>query len=85
MVGFALSFWAMVTAGVTIVRDALSVSLLLALRLVSAAGTILLLLIFYPLWMLLPLIRSGEHIDSLYSIFMLDFCLIMPDSWSCPS
>lgn len=37
-------------------------------------------LIFYPLWigMLLPLMQTGEQIDSLYSIFVLDLCFIMP-------
>lgn len=80
MAVFALSFWAMVTAGATMARDAPSVSLPRALRLVSAAGAILQPLIFYPLWigMLLPLMRSGEQIDSLYSIFILDLCFIMP-------
>ena len=80
MAVFALSFWAMVTAGATMARDAPSISLRRALRLVSAAGAILQPLVFYPLWigMLLPLMRSGEQIDSLYSIFILDLCFIMP-------
>lgn len=80
MAVFAVSFWAMVTAGATMDRGAPSVSLPRALRLVSAAGAILQPLIFYPLWigMLLPLMRSGERIDSLYSIFILDLCFIMP-------
>ncbi|TWD57032.1 hypothetical protein FB478_1011197 [Arthrobacter sp. AG367] len=80
MAVFAVSFWAMVTAGATMDRDAPSASLPRALRLVSAAGAILQPLIFYPLWigMLLPLMRSGEQIDSLYSIFILDLCFIMP-------
>jgi hypothetical protein len=80
MAVFALSFWAMVTAGATMGRDAPSASLPRGLGIVSAAGAILQPLIFYPLWigMLLPLMRSGEQIDSLYSIFILDLCFIMP-------
>lgn len=44
-------------------------------------------LIVYPLWvgMLLPLMRTGEQIDSLYSIFILDLCFTCPPSWSYPS
>jgi hypothetical protein len=80
MAVFALSFWAMVTAGATMGRDAPFVSLPRGLGIVSAAGAILQPLIFYPLWimMLLPLMRSGEQIDSLYSVFILDLCFIMP-------
>ena len=61
-------------------RHVPSPSLSRALRIVSASGAILQPLIFYPLWigMLLPLMRSGEQIDSLYSIFILDLCFIMP-------
>jgi hypothetical protein len=77
---FALSFWAMVMAAATMHRQGPSASLSRALRIVSASGAILQPLIFYPLWigMLLPLMRSGEQIDSLYSIFILDLCFIMP-------
>ncbi|MDQ0731656.1 putative membrane protein [Arthrobacter sp. B1I2] len=80
MAVFALSFWAMVTAGATMDRGNPSVSLSRALRITSASGAMLQPLIFYPLWigMLLPLMRSGEQIDSLYSIFILDLCFIMP-------
>lgn len=80
MAVFTLSFWAMVTAGATMGRDAPSVALPHGFGIVSAAGAVLQPLIFYPLWigMLLPLMRSGEQIDSLYSIFILDLCFIMP-------
>lgn len=77
---FALAFWAMALAGAHLRRDLRTLSLPKTLRLVSASGAILQPLIFYPLWigMLLPLMRTGEQIDSLYSIFILDLCFIMP-------
>jgi hypothetical protein len=36
--------------------------------------------IIYPLWtsMLIPLVQTGEKIEFLYSIFILDLCFIMP-------
>lgn len=80
MAVFAVSFWGMVVAGATMARNSPSASLPKALRLASASCAILQPLIFYPLWigMLLTLMRAGEQIDSLYSIFILDLCFIMP-------
>ncbi len=80
MAVFALSFWAMATAGASLDRANPSVSLPRAARITSASGAILQPLIFYPLWigMLLPLMATGEQIDSLYSVFILDLCFIMP-------
>lgn len=77
---FTIVFWAMISAGAHLRRDLPKPALPKALRLVSASGAILQPLIFYPLWvgMLLPLMQSGEQIDSLYSIFILDLCFIMP-------
>lgn len=77
---FTLAFWAMVYAGAHLRRDLPRPALSKTLRLVSASGAILQPLIFYPLWigMLLPLMQTGEQIDSLYSIFVLDLCFIMP-------
>lgn len=77
---FTLSFWALIYAGATFTKETGPVALPRTLRLASAAGALLQPLIFYPLWiaMLLPLMRTGEQIDSLYSIFILDLCFIMP-------
>jgi hypothetical protein len=77
---FALSFWSLVYAGASLRSDGSRPSLSRRLRLASATGALLQPLIFYPLWiaMLLPLMNSGEQIDSLYSIFILDLCFIMP-------
>ncbi|GGH93991.1 hypothetical protein ACFFGR_09575 [Arthrobacter liuii] len=80
MAVFAVSFWGIALAGATMDRNSPSASLPTAPRLASASGAILQPLIFYPLWigMLLPLMRTGEQIDSLYSVFILDLCFIMP-------
>ena len=80
MAVFALSFWALATAGASLDRANPSVSLPRAVRITSASGAILQPLTFYPLWigMLLPLMATGDQIDSLYSIFILDLCFIMP-------
>lgn len=80
MAVFALAFWALICAGANLRRDLPKPALSKTFRLVSASGAILQPLIFYPLWigMLLPLMRTGEQIDSLYSIFILDLCFIMP-------
>lgn len=77
---FALSFWSLVCAGTRLRIDSSQPSLPRKLRLASATGALLQPLIFYPLWiaMLLPLMSTGEQIDSLYSIFILDLCFIMP-------
>jgi hypothetical protein len=78
---FALAFWSLVVAGASLRREILArTSLQRATRVVSASGAILQPAIFYPLWigMLLPLMSSGQKIDSLYSIFILDLCFIMP-------
>lgn len=77
---FTLSFWALVYAGATFRKETGAAVLPRTLRLVSAAGALLQPLIFYPLWiaMLVPLMSIGEQIDSLYSIFILDLCFIMP-------
>lgn len=77
---FTMAFWSLVYAGAQLRRDLPQPALAKTFRLVSASGAILQPLIFYPLWigMLLPLMRTGEQIDSLYSIFILDLCFVMP-------
>ena len=77
---FAFSVWALIAAGAGLERDLQAPSLPRSLRIVSASGALLQPLIFYPLWiaMLLPLMSSGDRIDSLYSVFILDLCFIMP-------
>lgn len=78
---FTLSFWCLVFACSTIRDDVLrDAQLPKSVRLVSAFGALMQPLVFYPLWigMLLPLMARGEQIDSLYSVFILDLCFIMP-------
>lgn len=78
---FTLSFWCIVLACSSIRNDVLQRAQLSdRVRLASAFGALLQPLIFYPLWisMLLPLMARGDQIDSLYSIFILDLCFIMP-------
>lgn len=77
---FALSFWTLMAAITGLRRDPGLPTLPRALRIVSAAGALLQPLIFYPLWiaMLLPLMSARNQIDSLYSVFILDLCFIMP-------
>lgn len=78
---FALSFWAIIFGLADLKKEILkNVSLGKILRRISAAGALLQPIIFYPLWigMLLPLMRTGSQIDSLYSIFILDLVFIMP-------
>lgn len=77
---FTLSFWALVAAGCSLRQDVHTPILPKSLRILSASGALLQPLIFYPLWigMLLPLMSTGNQIESLYSIFILDLCFIMP-------
>ena len=78
---FALSFWGMVYTAVELRAEGpMRARLPKGIRVLSASGALLQPLIFYPLWiaMLLPLMRTGEQIDSLYSVFILDLCFIMP-------
>lgn len=78
---FALSFWGMIFTAIELRAEGpRRVRLPKGIRMLSASGALLQPLIFYPLWiaMLLPLMRTGEQIDSLYSVFILDLCFIMP-------
>lgn len=78
---FALSFWGMVYTAVELRAEGpMRARLPQGIRVLSASGALLQPLIFYPLWiaMLLPLMRNGDQIDSLYSVFILDLCFIMP-------
>jgi len=78
---FTLSFWSLVYGCLSIRGDVYkNAQLSSRVRLASAMGSLLQPLVFYPLWigMLLPLMASGDQVDSLYSIFILDLCFIMP-------
>jgi hypothetical protein len=50
------------------------------IRNVSAGFSLLVAVVFNILWIiaLLPLVQTGEKIEFLYSIYILDLCFIMP-------
>lgn len=78
---FTLAFWSLVYGISKIKHEYLKKPVLPKLiKNISATGSLIPPLIFIPLWtsMLLPLMRTGNQIDSLYSIFILDLCFIMP-------
>lgn len=78
---FGLSFYAIIFAVASIRGEILrNVSLPNRLRRFSVGFSLLMPVVFYPLWisMLIPLMRSGERIEYLYSVFIIDLCFIMP-------
>ncbi|VXC21867.1 conserved membrane hypothetical protein [Arthrobacter sp. 9AX] len=77
---FAAALWAVVYETVALCRRTVQVSLPRGVRLLSASGALLQPVMFYPLWiaMLLPLMAARQKIESIYSVFILDLCLIMP-------
>lgn len=77
---FAAAFWALVYQALALSRRTGRVNLPKRVRLASASGALLQPLMFYPLWiaMLLPLMAAREKIETIYSVFILDLCLIMP-------
>jgi hypothetical protein len=81
MVIFALSFWS-ITYSIAKIRSEVlsSAEVPRVIRKVSAGFSLLIALVFFILWIiqLLPLIQSGEKIEFLYSIYILDLCFIMP-------
>ncbi|MGM0366100.1 MAG: hypothetical protein ACQEP5_06135 [Actinomycetota bacterium] len=81
MAVFALSFFAVVYGAADIRGDVKQkVSLPKPVRSVSIVFLLLQPVVFYPLWasQLLPLMVSGQKIEFLYSVYILDFCFIMP-------
>lgn len=77
---FALAFWALVYEAVALCRRTARVSLPQGVRIASASGALLQPIMFYPLWvgMLLPLMAARQKIETIYSVFILDLCFIMP-------
>jgi len=81
LVIFGFSFWSIVY-GVSNIRQGIlqKVELPGLTRNISAAFSLFVALVFSALWtiQLLPLIQTGEKIEFLYSIYILDLCFIMP-------
>lgn len=78
---FATAFWSLLFGAVAAAREwGPGASLDRRARQLSAVGALLQPVVFYPLWitMLIPLMVDRRQIDSLYSIFVLDLCFIMP-------
>jgi len=77
---FATALWAVVYEAVALCRRMAQVSLPKSVRLLSASGALVQPVMFYPLWigMLLPLMAARQKIESIYSVFILDLCLIVP-------
>ena len=78
---FALSFWSMIYGAANIYPEVrLKAKIHGLMRYISAGFSLLVALIFDVLWIiqLLPLVQTGEKIESLYSVYILDLCFIMP-------
>lgn len=78
---FTVSFWSLIRgAGEVVLRPPGTPTLSRKVRLASAVGALIQPAIFYPLWiaLLIPLMRDRHQIDTLYSIFVLDLCFVMP-------
>jgi len=81
MAVFGLAFYSMITTVAGIRSEARSlVRLPKGIRITAVVLSLLQPIVFYPLWisMLLPLMQTGQQTDSMYSIFIIDLCFIMP-------
>ena len=80
---FALSFWSIVYGLSHINSDVLqNLRASKLVRYLSAGYLVFIALLFYPKWMgeLFPLMQTGEKLDFLYSIFILDMVFVLPAS-----
>ena len=78
---FTVAFWSVIrAAGKVVFRPPGIPMLSRRLQVASVVGALIQPAIFYPLWigMLILLMRERDQIDSLYSIFVLDLCFVMP-------
>ncbi len=78
---FGLSFWSIVYGTASIRQEILQkVEVSRLIRNISAGFSLFVALVFNVLWIiqLLPLIQTGEKIEFLYSVYILDLCFIMP-------
>jgi hypothetical protein len=77
----ALSFWCIVYFTIQIKRETvLQITAPKLIRYLSAGCLFITAALFYSLWTtsLLPLMRAGEKIEYLYSIYILDMVFILP-------
>jgi len=78
---FGLSFYSIAYSVASIRKEMLqNIKLPKSIRLVSVAFLLIIPSVFYPLWIsqLLPLMQTGQKIEFLYSVYILDLCFIFP-------
>jgi hypothetical protein len=78
---FSLSFWTLIFGLVSIDQGVLqNIKASKLVRNLSAGFLLFTALLFYSLWtaQLLPLMRTGEKIEFLYSIYILDMVFVLP-------
>jgi len=77
---FGLAFYSIVSTLAGLQAGKMKISLPGRIRKISTGFLLLNPVIFYPLWIsqLIPLMRSGEKLEYLFSIYILDLCFIMP-------
>ena len=78
---FSLSFWTLIFGLVSINQDVLqNIKASKLVRNLSAGFLLFTALLFYSLWtaQILPLMRTGEKIEFLYSIYILDIVFVLP-------
>lgn len=78
---WTLSFWGIISGAVSIRKEIVSGLVITnGVRNFSIAVSLMQPLVFYPLWIsaLLPLLREQNRIENLFSVYIIDLCLIMP-------
>ncbi len=78
---FSVSFWTLVYSLSSLEPELIAtLSVPRAIRLVSAGFSLAIAILFNLLWAsaLYPLVLTANRIESLYSIYILDLCFVMP-------
>lgn len=78
---FSLSFWTIAYSLVSLDTEIVtSLSVPRTIRMISAGFSLAIAVLFNFLWIsaLYPLVLTGTKIESLYSIYILDLCFVMP-------
>jgi hypothetical protein len=78
---FSLAFWSLAYSLANMDKEVLPrVTLPRGMRITSATASMVIALLFTFLWVsaLIPLMREHRRVEYLYSIYILDLCLVMP-------
>jgi hypothetical protein len=78
---FALSFYSIVYSITQIRKEIIqNVTISSGIRKASVVFSLMIPTIFSPIWimMLIPLLKNGDRIENIFSVFILDLCFIMP-------